>query len=183
MRTTPAARFQLPRSNSILSIWDEGGSFKIFREITIPKYTMSRHPERPTRVSRGVRLFRIPLSRKLIASSQFKARRSANKQIAGHLSITERTVKTHEANIFKKLEVSHRSEAVTKAISQGIICNSWRIHCIGFYQSLGYWSIFCYSNCIRNLWSNSCCPVYFHFKAINSQRRITSNSDGCYFGI
>ncbi len=46
---------------------------------------------------------------------------SANKQIAGDLSITESTVKTHVANIFQKLEVGHRTEAVTKAISQGII--------------------------------------------------------------
>ena len=49
------------------------------------------------------------------------AKGSANKQIAGDLSITESTVKTHVANIFQKLEVSHRTEAVTKAMSQGII--------------------------------------------------------------
>ena len=49
------------------------------------------------------------------------ARGSANKQIAFDLSITESTVKTHVANIFQKLDVSHRTEAVTKAMSQGII--------------------------------------------------------------
>ncbi len=49
------------------------------------------------------------------------ARDSANKQIAFDLSITESTVKTHVANIFQKLEVGRRTEAVTKAISQGII--------------------------------------------------------------
>ena len=46
---------------------------------------------------------------------------SANKQIAADLLITESTVKTHIANIFQKLEVNHRTEAVTKAISKGII--------------------------------------------------------------
>ena len=46
---------------------------------------------------------------------------SANKQIASELLITESTVKTHVANIFQKLEVSHRTEAVTKAMSRGII--------------------------------------------------------------
>jgi len=52
---------------------------------------------------------------------QSMARGSANKQLASDLSITESTVKTHVANIFQKLDVSHRTEAVTKAMSQGII--------------------------------------------------------------
>jgi len=49
------------------------------------------------------------------------ARGSANKQIAADLSISENTVKTHVTNIFQKLEVSRRTEAVTKAMSKGII--------------------------------------------------------------
>ena len=46
---------------------------------------------------------------------------AANKQIAAGLSISESTVKTHVTNIFQKLEVNHRTEAVTKAMSRGII--------------------------------------------------------------
>lgn len=46
---------------------------------------------------------------------------SANKQIVADRSISESTVKTHVTNIFQKLEVSHRTEAVTKAMSKGII--------------------------------------------------------------
>jgi DNA-binding NarL/FixJ family response regulator len=46
---------------------------------------------------------------------------AANKTIAATLSISESTVKTHIANIFQKLEVSQRTEAVTKAMSIGII--------------------------------------------------------------
>ncbi|HIN05662.1 MAG TPA: response regulator transcription factor [Dehalococcoidia bacterium] len=61
------------------------------------------------------------LSEREVEVLQLMARGSANKQIASDLSITESTVKTHVANIFQKLEVSHRTEAVTKAISQGII--------------------------------------------------------------
>ena len=46
---------------------------------------------------------------------------AGNKAIATDLSITESTVKTHVANIFQKLEVSGRTDAVTKAIRKGII--------------------------------------------------------------
>ena len=63
----------------------------------------------------------LALSEREVQVLQLMARGSANKQIAGDLSITESTVKTHVANIFQKLEVSHRTEAVTKAMSQGII--------------------------------------------------------------
>ena len=63
----------------------------------------------------------LALSERELEVLQLMARGSANKQIAGDLSITESTVKTHVANIFQKLEVSHRTEAVTKAMSQGII--------------------------------------------------------------
>ena len=63
----------------------------------------------------------LALSDRELEVLQLVARGSANKQIAGDLSITESTVKTHVANIFQKLDVSHRTEAVTKAMSQGII--------------------------------------------------------------
>ncbi len=63
----------------------------------------------------------LALSEREVEVLQLMAKGSANKQIAGDLSITESTVKTHVANIFQKLEVSHRTEAVTKAMSQGII--------------------------------------------------------------
>ena len=46
---------------------------------------------------------------------------AANKEIAAALSISESTVKTHVANIFQKLEVNGRTEAVTKAMQKGII--------------------------------------------------------------
>ena len=49
------------------------------------------------------------------------AKGSANKGIASALSISESTVKTHVANIFQKLDVNHRTEAVTQALQRGII--------------------------------------------------------------
>lgn len=63
----------------------------------------------------------LTLSEREVEVLRLMAKGSANKQIASDLSITESTVKTHVANIFQKLEVSHRTEAVTKAMSQGII--------------------------------------------------------------
>ena len=61
------------------------------------------------------------LSDREIEVLQLMAKGSANKQIAGALSISESTVKTHVANIFQKLDVNHRTEAVTQALKRGII--------------------------------------------------------------
>jgi DNA-binding NarL/FixJ family response regulator len=44
-----------------------------------------------------------------------------NGDIADDLSITESTVKSHVHNIFQKLGVSGRTEAVTEAIKRGLI--------------------------------------------------------------
>lgn len=44
-----------------------------------------------------------------------------NKEIAYELHITERTVKFHANAIYRKLDVSGRTEAVSKAIQRGIV--------------------------------------------------------------
>jgi DNA-binding NarL/FixJ family response regulator len=49
------------------------------------------------------------------------ARGLLNKEIAGHLAISERTVKFHVSAIMRKLAASNRTEAVTLAAQQGII--------------------------------------------------------------
>ncbi|HEX4208911.1 MAG TPA: response regulator transcription factor [Candidatus Binataceae bacterium] len=49
------------------------------------------------------------------------AKGKRNKEIAGELSIAEDTVKMHVRNIFSKLNVSDRTEAVTVALRRGII--------------------------------------------------------------
>ncbi len=61
------------------------------------------------------------LSERELEVLQHLAKGSANKEIASTLSISESTVKTHVANIFHKLEVNGRMEAVTKAMQKGII--------------------------------------------------------------
>jgi DNA-binding NarL/FixJ family response regulator len=50
----------------------------------------------------------------------------SNRQIAGHLSITEGTVKRHLCNIFAKLGAVSRIDAVNKARSTGLIGNERR---------------------------------------------------------
>ena len=52
---------------------------------------------------------------------QLLAKGLANKEIADSLNISEHTVKDHLKNILSKLRVAHRTEAVTKAITRGII--------------------------------------------------------------
>lgn len=52
---------------------------------------------------------------KLIAEGMF------NKEIASRLEISERTVKNHVSNIFKKIEVSDRTQAAVFAIKNNLI--------------------------------------------------------------
>ena len=61
------------------------------------------------------------LSTREVEVLRLMAKGSANKAIAFELSISESTVKTHVANIFQKLDVNHRTEAVTQALQKGII--------------------------------------------------------------
>jgi len=49
------------------------------------------------------------------------AKGAANKEISAQLNIAQSTVKTHISNIFQKLGVNDRTEAVTQAIKKGII--------------------------------------------------------------
>jgi DNA-binding NarL/FixJ family response regulator len=46
---------------------------------------------------------------------------SSNKQIAQKLFLAEQTVKFHLTNIYRKLEVSNRTEAVRYAYEHGIV--------------------------------------------------------------
>ncbi|MBV9231686.1 MAG: response regulator transcription factor [Chloroflexi bacterium] len=49
------------------------------------------------------------------------ARGLRNKEIAAQLYVSERTVNFHLANIYQKLNVSGRTEALSKALEQGLI--------------------------------------------------------------
>lgn len=60
-----------------------------------------------------------PLSERELDVLRCLARGLANKEAAAQLGIAESTVKTHLANLFTKLGVSDRTEAVTVAIRRG----------------------------------------------------------------
>ena len=59
------------------------------------------------------------LHRREIQVLKLAARGLSNKGIAGELGISERTVQAHMVNIFKKLEVGSRTEAVLRALREG----------------------------------------------------------------
>jgi DNA-binding NarL/FixJ family response regulator len=61
------------------------------------------------------------LSEREIEVLRLMAKGAANKEIAVALTRSESTIKTHVANIFHKLDVNGRTEAVTQAIQKGII--------------------------------------------------------------
>ena len=49
------------------------------------------------------------------------ARGNGNKQIARALTISEKTVRNHVSNIYKKLHVYDRTQAVLYAIREGLV--------------------------------------------------------------
>ncbi|MCZ7569452.1 MAG: response regulator transcription factor [Ardenticatenaceae bacterium] len=61
----------------------------------------------------------LPLSLREIEILTLIAEGCTNREIAGRLSVSENTVKTHVSRILEKLEVSSRSEAVLQARARG----------------------------------------------------------------
>ncbi|RJX38867.1 DNA-binding response regulator [Paenibacillus pinisoli] len=70
---------------------------------------------------RDTSLKHMVLSEKERIVLQFIARGYKSKEIAGDMGISERTVKAHLTNIYNKLGVSSRSQAVAVAVEGGIV--------------------------------------------------------------
>ena len=80
----------------------------------------SRVLNRLTELSKQVQTPEILSDRELEVLALI-AKGTSNKEIAGTLTISQSTVKTHIQSIFQKLEVNDRTEAVTEALRRGII--------------------------------------------------------------
>jgi NarL family two-component system response regulator LiaR len=63
----------------------------------------------------------IELSERETEILRFAARGLSNQNIAESVYLSRRTVQTHLANIFRKMDVSSRTEAVLQAIKTGLI--------------------------------------------------------------
>ncbi len=62
-----------------------------------------------------------PLTHRELAVLVLLAQRLSAREIAQHLTISERTAKRHTANIYQKLAVNNRRGAVAAAIALGIL--------------------------------------------------------------
>jgi len=67
------------------------------------------------------RVTQVQLTPRELAALQLMANGSSNKEIAVALKISERTVKSHLAHLFDKLQVTNRTEAVRVATRRGLV--------------------------------------------------------------
>jgi two-component system NarL family response regulator len=63
----------------------------------------------------------VQLTPRELATLRLMANGSSNKEIAVTLTISERTVKSHLAHLFEKLQVTSRTEAVRVATRRGLV--------------------------------------------------------------
>ena len=86
-------------------VFDLKAASKILQRLSAEKGEEKRSPEE--------------LHRRELQVLKLAAKGISNKQIASKLSISERTVQTHLVNIFRKLGVGSRTEAVLHALKEG----------------------------------------------------------------
>lgn len=76
-------------------------------------------PAAAAKLAEGVT--RVQLTPRELSALRLMADGQSNKEIAGALSISERTVKTHLSHLFEKLGVTSRTEAVRVATRRGLV--------------------------------------------------------------
>jgi two-component system, NarL family, response regulator len=76
-------------------------------------------PAAAARLAEG--MTRVQLTPRELTTLRLMADGQANKEIAGTLGISERTVKTHLGHLFEKLGVTSRTEAIRVASRRGLV--------------------------------------------------------------
>ena len=76
-------------------------------------------PAAAAKLAEGV--MRVHLTPRELTALKLMADGKSNKEIAGQLGISERTVKTHLGHLFEKLGVTSRTEAVKVASRRGLV--------------------------------------------------------------
>jgi two-component system NarL family response regulator len=76
-------------------------------------------PAAAAKLAEGV--MRVQLTPRELTTLRLMADGQANKEIAGELGISERTVKSHLSHLFEKLGVTSRTEAVRIATRRGLV--------------------------------------------------------------
>jgi two-component system NarL family response regulator len=76
-------------------------------------------PAAAAKLAEGVT--RVQLTPREMATLRLMADGKANKEIAGELGISDRTVKTHLGHLFGKLGVTSRTEAIKVATRRGLV--------------------------------------------------------------
>jgi DNA-binding NarL/FixJ family response regulator len=71
--------------------------------------------------SSSSRLAPPPLTERELEVIRALARGKSDRQIANHLGISEKTVRNHTSNIYRKLHIFDRTQAVIYAIREGVI--------------------------------------------------------------
>ncbi|MFM2044353.1 MAG: Protease production enhancer protein [Pseudomonadota bacterium] len=67
------------------------------------------------------RLTQVQLTQREMAVLKHMAEGLANKSIAARLAISDATVKVHVTNLFQKLQVNSRTEAIAVAVRRGLV--------------------------------------------------------------
>jgi LuxR family maltose regulon positive regulatory protein len=102
----------------ILAAFEQEGDQTVLPEANGQPTASARQPQRPSPPSQPLV---EPLTNRELDILELLAQRLSNKEIAEKLFISAETVKSHLQNIFQKLEVGKRREAVEKAKKVGIL--------------------------------------------------------------
>ena len=78
-------------------------------------HRLTRAPSKPTATRNQQALDYLKISEKEYAVLKLLAAGHSNQEIAEQLFVSPNTIKTHLANLYRKLEVSRRTQAVNRA--------------------------------------------------------------------